>query len=344
MVPIRDGVRLRADVFRPSSGGPHPVLVQRYPYSARDGYMAMFGQQIAAQGYAVVVQSCRGRFGSEGDFYPFHPDVDDSYDTVEWAAALPWSNGKVGMYGVSYSGMTQWTAAIARPPHLVCIAPSMCTWDWTVGGWYTSPGILTLGLALLWSAQMTAFEAERRGVEPPLPTFAEVARIMDEGGLGDLDGVGRVPGDAARRAYGHCWSAGRYETSRSCVRWLRGSATGAITTTPGTRTGGRSARQTTRRRSTCPSCTSPGGTTTSSRVVSTPTPPCPVAGATRRPRSSAWSPVPGTTTACRCAPTPTRASGCSSTSAQAPRRCGSSTTTSEVGSRTTTRNPRSAST
>ena len=192
MVPMRDGTRLRTDVFRPASGGPHPVLAQRYPYSTRDGFMAMFGQQIAKQGYAVVVQSCRGRFGSKGDFYPFHPDVDDSYDTVEWAAAQPWSNGKVGMYGVSYSGMTQWTAALARPPHLVCIAPALCTWDWTVGGWYYSPGVVTLGLAVLWSAQMTAYEAERRGVTPPLPAFAEVARIMDEGGRGDPDVMSKL--------------------------------------------------------------------------------------------------------------------------------------------------------
>ena len=70
MVPMRDGIRLRTDVFRPATGGPHPVLVQRYPYSPRDGFGAMFGRMIAAQGYAVVVQSCRGRFGSEGDFYP----------------------------------------------------------------------------------------------------------------------------------------------------------------------------------------------------------------------------------------------------------------------------------
>jgi uncharacterized protein len=206
MVPMRDGVRLRADVFRPASGGPHPVLVQRYPYSTRDGIMLMFGQQIAAQGYAVVVQSCRGRFGSEGDFSPFFPDVDDGYDTVEWAAAQPWSNGKVGMYGVSYSGMTQWTAAIAGPPHLVCIAPMTCTWDWTVGGWYFSPGVLTLGLAVLWSAQMTAYEAERRGVAAPVPVFAEVARMMDEGGLADPDAMAElmaIQPPAAQPLYDH---------------------------------------------------------------------------------------------------------------------------------------------
>ena len=189
MVPMRDGIRLRTDVFRPATGGPHPVLVQRYPYSPRDGFGAMFGRMIAAQGYAVVVQSCRGRFGSEGDFSPIHPDVEDGYDTVEWAAAQPWSNGKVGMYGASYGGMTQWTAAMGGPPHLVCLAPFTSTWDATVGGWFSAPGVLTLGLAVLWSAQMTAFEAERRGVEPPLPAFAELARLQDGGALGDPDGM-----------------------------------------------------------------------------------------------------------------------------------------------------------
>jgi putative CocE/NonD family hydrolase len=191
MVAMRDGVRLRADVFRPAAGGPHPVLVQRYPYSTRNGFMNLMGEQMAMQGYAVVVQSCRGRFGSEGDFSPFHPDVDDSYDTVEWAAAQPWSNGKVGMYGVSYGGMTQWTAAIARPPHLVCIAPMMVTWDWANSGWYISPGVLTLGLDVVWSAQMTVHEAERRDVEPPLAAFAEVERSMDEGGLDVLESLGK---------------------------------------------------------------------------------------------------------------------------------------------------------
>ncbi len=192
MVPMRDGVRLRTDVFRPSTGGPFPVLVQRYPYSTRDGFMAIFGRQLAEQGFAVVVQSCRGRFGSEGDFYPFHPDVDDSYDTVEWAAAQPWSSGKVGMYGMSYSGMTQWTAAIARPPHLVCIAPAICTWDWTISGWYFSPSVLTLGLSVAWSAQMTAYEAERRNMAAPLPVFDEVARLIDEGGLGGFQDMARL--------------------------------------------------------------------------------------------------------------------------------------------------------
>ncbi|MGY0063846.1 CocE/NonD family hydrolase [Streptomyces sp. LZ34] len=185
MVPMRDGIRLRTDIFRPAGPGPYPVLVQRYPYNIRDGIMARFGQMIARQGYAVAVQSCRGRYGSEGEFYPFHPDVEDSYDTVEWAAVQPWSNGKVGMYGMSYSGYTQWTAAIARPPHLVAIAPFTCSWDWSDSTWYYAPGVIHLGLALSWSALMTTEEADRRDTASPLPRFAEADKIMSEAGLAD---------------------------------------------------------------------------------------------------------------------------------------------------------------
>ena len=185
MVPMRDGIRLRTDIFRPAGPGPYPVLVQRYPYNPHDGIMAMFGKMIARQGYAVLVQSCRGRYGSEGEFDPLFPDVEDGYDTVEWAAAQPWSNGRVGMYGTSYSGYTQWTAAIARPPHLVAIAPFTCSWDLSSSAWYYAPGVLQLGLALSWSALMTTEEAERRGMAPPVPSFAEADKIMGGGGLAD---------------------------------------------------------------------------------------------------------------------------------------------------------------
>lgn len=185
MVPMRDGVRLRTDVFRPAEPGRYPVLVQRYPYSPRNGTMALFGQVIARQGYVVAVQSCRGRYGSEGDFYPFQPDVEDSYDTVEWAAAQPWSNGKVGMYGVSYSGLTSWAGAIARPPHLVAIAPLSCPWHLGESGWYAAPGVLNLGLTLGWSAEMTVWEAERRDMAPPLPALAEAEELMDTADLAD---------------------------------------------------------------------------------------------------------------------------------------------------------------
>ncbi|WP_350225256.1 CocE/NonD family hydrolase [Arthrobacter sp. efr-133-TYG-118] len=187
MVSMRDGVRLRTDIFYPEGGGTYPTLVHRYPYSPHDGTMSMFARLIAGQGYAVVVQSTRGRYGSEGVFNPLQSDVEDGYDTVEWAAAESWSNGRVGMYGTSFAGITQWLAAIAGPPHLVCIAPTVAPWDVAHGGFYHSPGILAVGLATIWNAQMTVYEAESRGATPPIPVFAEGERMMEAGGLGDSE-------------------------------------------------------------------------------------------------------------------------------------------------------------
>jgi putative CocE/NonD family hydrolase len=117
----RDGVTLYADVFRPKADGQFPVLLQRTPYGkSNDISIALRG---AARGYVMIVQDVRGRFASEGEWYVFKHESEDGYDAVEWAAALPYSNGKVGMFGGSYVGATQMLAAIAHPPHLAGICP-----------------------------------------------------------------------------------------------------------------------------------------------------------------------------------------------------------------------------
>src|SRR5262245_27568556 len=90
-VKMRDGVVLRADVYRPDTEGRFPVILQRTPYNRTS--MFPFGLRAAALGYVAVIQDCRGRYGSDGDWYPFKDEMDDGYDTVEWAAALPYSNG-----------------------------------------------------------------------------------------------------------------------------------------------------------------------------------------------------------------------------------------------------------
>jgi putative CocE/NonD family hydrolase len=181
MVPMRDGVRLRSDIYVPSGTGPFPVLLCRYPYSTADGMMDKGNRQVASQGYAVVFQHCRGRYGSEGVFYPFHPDVQDGYDTVEWAASQPWSDGKVGMFGASHGGLAAWLAAMSRPPHLVAIAPVSASWSFIgCNIWYWTKGVLGVGFALMWTGQMTTWEAERRGIPQPLPVFAEIERSMHE--------------------------------------------------------------------------------------------------------------------------------------------------------------------
>jgi uncharacterized protein len=119
---MRDGVILRADIYRPKAEGKFPVLLQRTPYNKEGDD---FGFRGAAHGYVVIIQDVRGRYSSEGEWYPFLNESNDGYDTVEWAAQLPYSNGKVGMFGGSYVGATQMLAAIAHPPHLAGICPEV---------------------------------------------------------------------------------------------------------------------------------------------------------------------------------------------------------------------------
>jgi uncharacterized protein len=117
----RDGVTLQADIYRPAGDGDFPTLLQRTPYNK--GNTAEFARQAAERGYLVVVQDVRGRYTSAGEWYPFKHETQDGYDAVEWAAALPHSNGKVGMFGGSYVGATQMLTAIGHPPHLAGICP-----------------------------------------------------------------------------------------------------------------------------------------------------------------------------------------------------------------------------
>lgn len=116
---MRDGVKLKADVYRPDAPGPFPVLLARTPY----GKQNLKSESMVERGYIVVVQDVRGRGASEGEFDPFFAEEKDGYDSVEWAAALAGSNGKVGMFGSSYSGGAQLAAAAAHPPHLAAITP-----------------------------------------------------------------------------------------------------------------------------------------------------------------------------------------------------------------------------
>jgi putative CocE/NonD family hydrolase len=144
-IPMRDGVKLYADIYRPAKAGKYPVIVCRTPYSTErypNAYeAAVFFSQ---RGYVFVYQDVRGRHESEGKWEPFRNDIEDGHDTIEWAAKQPWSNGKVGMQGGSYLGHVQWRAAMSRPPHLVTIFPSVAATslyhDWITlnGGWRLS--------------------------------------------------------------------------------------------------------------------------------------------------------------------------------------------------------------
>lgn len=146
MVPMRDGVKLATDIYFPATKegtpmpGKFPVLVNRTPYgkgAPPPTVPTMTPEQekrrnapmfFASQGYVVVVQDCRGQFDSEGTFYIDVNEGTDGFDTVEWAAKQPWSNGKIGTYGGSYSSQVQNSMAVLRPPHLsamfVMVGPS----------------------------------------------------------------------------------------------------------------------------------------------------------------------------------------------------------------------------
>src|SRR5215471_2410732 len=125
-VKMRDGVVLRADLLLPSADGKFPVLVYRTPYGKDNApkEWTTFNKAVA-RGYAVVIQDVRGRYASDGEFDAYKNEGRDGYDTIEWAAAEPWSNGIVGAFGLSYPGAVQWLAAVENPPHLKAMIPAM---------------------------------------------------------------------------------------------------------------------------------------------------------------------------------------------------------------------------
>jgi putative CocE/NonD family hydrolase len=147
----RDGVTLRADVYRRAGDGKYPVLLQRTPYN-KDSSVD-FARRAAADGFLVVIQDARGRYSSEGEWYPFKHETDDGYDTVEWAAQLPHSNGKVGMFGGSYVGATQMLAAIADPPHLAGICPEVTASNYHEN-WTYQGGALDQWFDESWTSQL----------------------------------------------------------------------------------------------------------------------------------------------------------------------------------------------
>ena len=126
-VPMRDGVFLRADIYRPRVEASAPVLICRTPYDKRSTRHVQDATAMAARGYLVVVQDVRGRDASDGEwrwmFGEGYGEGEDGYDTVEWAADLPGSTGKVGTFGLSYDAWLQWELATLRPPHLVAMVP-----------------------------------------------------------------------------------------------------------------------------------------------------------------------------------------------------------------------------
>ncbi len=177
-VPMRDGVVLRADVHRPVADGPFPLLVMRTPY----GKQGPKFDALVKAGYIVVCQDARGRYASEGTFESFLQekthDAEDGFDTVEWAAKLPGSSGKVGTFGASYNAFLQWRLAALRPPSLVAMAAQ------TIPARYTDlegPGTIRPGRRLLWWYGTISPDLRRRANRPGSHTGAEARQLWDAG-------------------------------------------------------------------------------------------------------------------------------------------------------------------
>ena len=122
-VPMRDGIELSANLWLPDGAGPHPTVLVRTPYIKANERYPELGKQYAGRGYAFIVQDARGRGDSDGQFDFFFADGEDGYDTIEWIARQPWSNGRVGMVGGSYLATVQWLAVREGAPNLVCMIP-----------------------------------------------------------------------------------------------------------------------------------------------------------------------------------------------------------------------------
>jgi uncharacterized protein len=175
----RDGVRLDADIYRPDAEGEFPVLLMRQPYGRAIASTVVYAHPswYAAHGYIVVIQDVRGRGTSEGEFKLFTNEIADGEDAVNWAANLTGSNGKVGMYGFSYQGMTQLYAAAAKPSALKTICPAMIGYD-LYTDWAYEGGAFCLQTNLVWAIQLATETARLRGRKTTYQSLSAAARNL----------------------------------------------------------------------------------------------------------------------------------------------------------------------
>lgn len=187
---MRDGVVLRADIYRPSGTGPWPTLLTRTPYDKEDQSGQLWNGispvDAARRGFMVVIQDVRGRHASEGAWEPGRHEGPDGADTIAWAASLPGSSGRVGLVGGSYCGNTQLMAAIEQPPALKAITPTM-TWCDPTDGLVARGGAVELAIISNWGltqgfdwlSRMSPTEHET--AERSSALARDIDRLPDEG-------------------------------------------------------------------------------------------------------------------------------------------------------------------
>jgi putative CocE/NonD family hydrolase len=188
---LSDGTVLRSTVYRPASKGQFPVLLTRTPYG-RDLAVnsAYFNPPaVAAKGFVVILQDVRGRHGSDGTFTPAEHEANDGAETVEWAARLPYSSGRVGMWGRSYFAETQWRAARHRPQGLAASASGICAAGNADNGALFRGGAFELGTRLSWGHGSIAMEEIRRECEGDPARLARELEVWNELDAGFADGA-----------------------------------------------------------------------------------------------------------------------------------------------------------
>jgi uncharacterized protein len=150
-IPMRDGVQLSANLYRPGEPARVPAILVRTPYG-KGADITPHYEAFVQHGYAIVVEDVRGRYESEGVFRPLEQEGKDGYDTIDWIAHQSWSDGKVGMMGGSYLGIVQWKAALLNNPHLKAIFPAVSGDDDYRDRFYSNGGAVKLGNRLNWMA------------------------------------------------------------------------------------------------------------------------------------------------------------------------------------------------
>ncbi|MGQ4618959.1 CocE/NonD family hydrolase [Nocardia sp. R7R-8] len=187
-VPMRDGVSLATDLWLPGRAEPGEALLVRLPYGKdtlaiiADPFFPNLWRLLDA-GYAIVIQDCRGTFGSEGEFVPMVDEPRDGIDTIDWIRKQPWCNGQVGTFGASYLGLVQWAVAAEGSEGPQAIAPALATVDYFETPWYSDGGAMSWHTVLYWSTLMAMNNTYRdlaSGAPDAAEKIAELVEILDD--------------------------------------------------------------------------------------------------------------------------------------------------------------------
>ncbi len=192
LVPMRDGIHLATDVYRPAITTPVPTLLVRSPYN-KDAlalllYLVPDPIRLARAGYAVVVQDCRSCFASEGNFQPYRQEADDSVDTIAWIRSQPWADGSIGMIGGSYLGLAQWLTLASAPADVQMIAPFTTT-DHPAECWTYQGGAFQLGFLLFWTLAYHIIPELHRRIGQGKARFTELQSALQA--LSQIDALYR---------------------------------------------------------------------------------------------------------------------------------------------------------